>query len=40
MIKVYKLSWAGLKIEVARFSTYKEANNFVNAHKDFSLVIE
>jgi hypothetical protein len=40
MIKVYKLSWAGLKMHVASFNTYKEAKEFINNHKEYSLIIE
>jgi len=40
MFKVYKISWAGLKMHVETFNTYKEALQFVNDHKNYSLIIE
>ena len=40
MFKVYKISWAGLKFEVESFRTLKEAEDFVNSHKDYCLTIE
>jgi hypothetical protein len=40
MYKVFNISWAGLKMHVATFSTKLEAKNFVDNHKDYTLVIE
>jgi len=40
MYKVYKIAWSGLKFEVAHFNTKQEATEFINAHKDYNLIVE
>jgi len=40
MFKVYNISWAGLKMHVETFNTYKEAKKFVDDHKNYCLVIQ
>ena len=40
MYKVYNVSWAGLHFHVATFGTLKEANQFKDEHKDYTLIIK
>ena len=40
MFKVYNVSWAGLQFHVATFNTLKESVQFLDDHKDYTLIIK
>jgi hypothetical protein len=40
MYKVFKITWAGLKLHVATFKHEHEAKKFVEDHSNYTLEIE
>lgn len=40
MFKVYKVAWSGLQFHVETFNTLKESIQFIEEHKEFSLIIK
>ena len=40
MLKVYKVAWSGLEFHVETFNTLKESIQFLDEHKEYSLIIK